>query len=124
MKKAKGKHLLIIFCISFFCSNLFAQGPAEPGDDPLVQQINVNETVSLTPNHSENKTNISVVSVYKNTAKTAHNTAFHQDSGIYFYHFLTSQPSLFFKTKVFGDLFHLDNKGEKKNQYSFNFIKD
>lgn len=40
MKNTLPKKLFLIITITFLCSHVFAQGPADPGDDPMMSSNN------------------------------------------------------------------------------------
>jgi hypothetical protein len=124
MRQSTFKHLLIIFCVSIFSSNVFAQGPPEPGNDPLLQEVSFNETVSSTTNNSEDKTDISVVPLFKKAHKTTVNITFHRNSKIYFSRFSKRKALLFSESKMFADFVYLNKSYIGKNRYSFYLIKE
>jgi hypothetical protein len=66
MKTISPAKLFLIICITFFCSRAFAQGPADPGNDPIISPGEVNENINLPLKKSDDKNEKEQVYILQN----------------------------------------------------------
>ena len=103
MKEILLKNFILIICLSFFSINLFAQGPADPGNDPLVATDITNEP-NIPLNTTTPKKEIPQVSLYQQTSLRPPITAITNEPIIHFSHFYQINHLIFLKSKTIGDL--------------------
>jgi hypothetical protein len=114
MKEISLKNFILIICLSFFSINLFAQGPADPGNDPLVASDITNETTNIPLNTTAAKKEIPQFSLFHQTSLRSSITAITNESKIHFSHFYQIKHLIFLKSKTIGDLALKKDESSKK----------